>query len=130
MTEIPASHRDLLEKSQVAILATEGADGFPQVTANWFLVDEDGRVRLSLTNTRQKIKNMQRRPEATLFFIDPDNPYRTLELRSRVEIAPDADYAFADRVGAKYGADVRSFDQPGQSRVVVKFDPVKVNTYG
>jgi PPOX class probable F420-dependent enzyme len=130
MTEIPASHRDLLEKSQVVILATEGADGFPQVTANWFLVDEDGRVRLSLTDTRQKIKNMQRRPEATLFFIDPENPYRTLEMRSRVEIALDPDYAFADRVGAKYGADVRTFDQPGLTRLVVTFDPVKVNTYG
>jgi PPOX class probable F420-dependent enzyme len=130
MTEIPASHRDLLEKSQVVILATDGADGFPQVTANWFLADGDGKIRLSLTDARQKIKNMQRHPEATLFFIDPENPYRTLELRSRVEIAPDADYAFADRVGAKYGADVRSFDPPGQSRVVVTFDPVKANTYG
>ena len=95
MTEIPASHRDLLQTNQVVILATNGADGFPQLTATWFLAEADGTVRISLTTTRQKTKNLQRRPEATLFFLDPANPYRTLEIRARAEIAPDADYVFA-----------------------------------
>jgi hypothetical protein len=72
-----------------------------------------------------------RRPESTLFFMDPANPYRTLEIRTRAEIEPDPDYVFADRIGAKYGgADVRTMDQPGETRVVVTFVPVKVNTFG
>ena len=131
MTTIPESHFDLLTSNQVMILATKGADGFPQVTALWFLADEQGNIRASLNETRQKAKNLQREPEATIFFVDPANPYRTLEIRARADVQPDPDYAFADQVGAKYGgANLREMDQPGQTRVVVSFAPVKVNTYG
>ena len=130
-TAIPASHRDLLDNNQVAILATTGPDGTPQVTASWFLAEEDGTVRMSLNTGRQKVKNLMRRAESTLFFIDPANPYRTLEIRARAEIEPDPDYVLADRVGAKYGgADVRSMDQPVETRVAITFVPVKVNTFG
>jgi PPOX class probable F420-dependent enzyme len=131
MPEIPATHRDLIENNQIVILATVGSDGFPQVTAVWFLAEPDGTVKLSLNTSRQKTRNLLRRPEATLFFVDPANPYRTLEIRARAEVAPDADYAFADRIGAKYGgADLRTMDRPGEERVVVTLVPVRINTYG
>jgi PPOX class probable F420-dependent enzyme len=131
MTAIPASHRDLIQNNQVAIVATVGPDGVPQVTASWFVAEEDGTVRMSLNTTRQKVKNLMRRPESTLFFIDPANPYRTLEIRAQAKIEADPDYVFADRVSAKYGgADVRTMDQPGETRVVVTFVPVKFNTFG
>ena len=131
MATIPASHRDLLDTAPVGIIATVGLDGVPQVTASWFLAEEDGTVRMSLNTARQKVKNLMRRPEVTLFFLDPANPYRTLEIRARAEIEPDPDYVFADRVGAKYGgADPRTMDQPGETRVAVTFVPVKVNTFG
>jgi hypothetical protein len=54
-------------------------------------------------------------------------PYRYLEIRGDAEISPDDDYAFADRVGAKYNSNLRDHDQPGQSRVVVTIHPVRVN---
>jgi PPOX class probable F420-dependent enzyme len=128
---MPASHRDLLDTNQVAILATTGPDGAPQVTASWFLAEGDRTVRMSLNTARQKVKNLMRRPQSTLFFLDPANPYRTLEIRARAEIEPDPDYVLADRVGAKYGgADARTMDQPGETRVVVTFVPVKVSTFG
>ena len=128
---IPDTHRDLLENNQVAILATVGPDGSPQVTASWFLAEGDGTVKMSLNTARQKVKNLMRHPESSLFFMDPASPYRTLEIRARAEIEPDPDHVFADRVGAKYGgADVRTMDQPGETRVVVTFVPVKVNTFG
>ena len=47
MNTVPESHRDLLA-SDVAVLATVGPDGYPQVTALWFLLDEDGALKLSL----------------------------------------------------------------------------------
>ena len=99
--------------------------------ASWFLAEEDGTVRMSLNTARQKVKNLMRRPESTLFFIDPANPYRTLVIRARAEIESDLDYVLANRVGAKCGgADVRTVDQPGETRVAVTFVPVKVNTFG
>jgi PPOX class probable F420-dependent enzyme len=129
-TTIPESHRDLLDANQAVTLATIGPDGFPQVTAVWFLVDDDGRAKMSLNTSRQKTKNLQRRPECVLFYVDPTNPYRTLEIRARAEITPDPSYAFADRIGAKYGADIRANDRPGDTRVAIVFEPVKVNTFG
>src|SRR5258708_37845042 len=106
MQDIPESHRDLLD-APVAVLATMGPDGYPQVTATWFLHDADDTVKLSLTTTRQKVKNLSRHPACTLFILDPTNPYRTLEIRARAEVHPDPDFAFAARQGQKYGADVR-----------------------
>jgi PPOX class probable F420-dependent enzyme len=130
MTTFPESHQDLL-MAPVAVLATNGADGFPQVSALWFLYDDDGMLRISLNTTRQKVKNMQERPEVTFFIIDPASPYRTLEVRARAEVSPDPDYEFATKVGNKYGGvDMRSNDRPGESRVVVTLHPVKVNTWG
>jgi PPOX class probable F420-dependent enzyme len=130
MTTIPESHRDLL-KADVAVLATHGHDGYPQATAIWFLLDEDGILKLSLNTSRQKTRNLRRHPECTLFIFDPATPYRTLEIRAKAAIAPDPDYLFADKIGRKYGGfDLRANDRPGESRVVVTLQPVKVNTWG
>ncbi len=130
MPEIPVSHRDLVESGRFAVLATLGPDGFPQVTAVGFLL-EDGAVKLSLNTSRQKTKNLRQHPEATLFFADPATPYRTLEVRARAVVEPDPDYAFADRLGAKYGGtDLRNMDRGGGERMVATFAPVKVNTFG
>ena len=129
MTTFPASHQDLL-KANVAVLATIGQDGYPQVTALWFLYDEDGILKLSLNSARQKVKNLQAHPECTLFILDPVNPYRTLEIRARAQITPDADYTFARKFAAKYGGvDLSTRDRPGETRVVVSLSPIKVNTW-
>jgi PPOX class probable F420-dependent enzyme len=128
MTDIPESHLDLLQ-SPVAVLATQGADGYPQVSALWFVFDGT-TLAISLNNTRQKTRNLQRHPECTLFILDPANPYRTLEIRARAEVAPDTEGKAVAQVQEKYGADVRGNDGPGESRVIVTLHPVKINTWG
>jgi PPOX class probable F420-dependent enzyme len=122
---IPESHRDLLD-ARVATFATIGADGRPQLSEVWFLA-EAGTVRLSLNTARQKTRNLLRNPACNLFILDVANTFRYLELRSNAVVAPDDDYAFADQVGAKYGADLRVHDQPGQSRVAVTLHVLKAN---
>ena len=126
MITFPETHHDLLQ-TDVAMLSTVGRNGYPQVTAIWFLFDDDGMIRLSLNTARQKVKNLQARPECTLFILDRANPGRTLEVRARAELTPDPDYVFADKLGAKYNADVRKMDRPGEQRVAVTLHPVKVN---
>jgi PPOX class probable F420-dependent enzyme len=125
MSLIPTSHSDLLE-ARVATLATIGADGYPQLSEVWFL-SEDGTVRLSLNDSRQKVKNLVRHPKCTLFILDVANTFRYLELRGEALVEPDPEYLFADRVGAKYDADLRVHDQPGESRVAVTLRLHKVN---
>lgn len=125
MPDIPESYQDLLD-SQFATLATVGPDGRPQLSEVWFLA-EDGEVKFSLNTTRQKTRNLQRHPAATAFILDLANPYRYLEIRGDAEVVPDDDYAFADRLGAKYGADLRTRDQPGDTRVIVTIRPTRIN---
>ena len=127
MTTIPDSHCDLLD-GQVAVLGTIGASGRPQLSGVWFLAEGD-TVRISLNTVRQKVKNLQANPKVSvLIFGDP--PYRYIELRGDAEITPDDDYEFADKVGAKYGADLRTRDNPGEKRVVVTIHPQRVVAWG
>jgi PPOX class probable F420-dependent enzyme len=128
MTTIPDSHRDLLD-AQVATLATIGSDGRPQLSEVWFLAEDD-TVKLSLNTSRQKTKNLQRNPATGLLILDLANPYRYLEIRGDAEIEPDPDYSFADKVGARYHADLRDRDQPGDSRVIVTIRPARVRVWG
>jgi PPOX class probable F420-dependent enzyme len=128
MPPIPASHRDLLD-GQFATLGTVGPDGRPQLTEVWFLADGD-TVALSLNTSRQKTKNLMANPAASLFLLDLANAYRYVELRGDAEISADDDYSFADQLGAKYHADLRDRDQPGDSRVKVIIRPVRVHAWG
>jgi PPOX class probable F420-dependent enzyme len=128
MTDFPASHRDLLEGQCFATLATFAASGYPQVTAVSFFFDEqDQEVKLSLNETRKKVRNLQRDPRCNLFLLDFANPLRYLEIRADAERAPDEGKVFAARAGAKYGQDFTQHDQPGEGRVVVTLRPVAVN---
>ena len=125
MTTIPDTHRDLLD-AQVGVLGTIGSSGRPQLSGIWFLAEGD-TVKLSLNTARQKLKNLQANPAASLLILDLGMPYRYLELRGDAEISPDPDYVFADKVGAKYGSDLRAHDRPGQTRYVVTIRPTRVN---
>jgi PPOX class probable F420-dependent enzyme len=127
-SEIPASHADLLN-AQIGVLGTVGSSGRPQLSAIWFLA-EDGTVKFSLNNARQKTKNLQANPKASFLIFDPANPYKYIELRGDVEVTLDEDYSFADKVGAKYNANLRDRDQPGDTRVTVTLKAACVVAWG
>lgn len=130
MVPFPESHKDLLN-APVAVLATQGHDGYPQVTSLWFLLDDDGTIKLSLNTSRQKLKNLRKHPECTFFIIDPANPYRTLEIRAQAELTEDPTYTFAEKLSRKYGGmKFWEHDRPGEKRIIVALQPVKVNTWG
>lgn len=130
MPQVPETHKDIIAKSQVVVLGTTGASGEPQVTALWFHFEDD-ILRMSINDNRQKAKNLRRDSRASAFFIDPENPYRTLELRGTVTVEPDPDYVFASKVGEKYGGvDMRQMDKPGEVRSVFTLNVEKVHAFG
>jgi PPOX class probable F420-dependent enzyme len=127
MTTIPESHRDLLSE-QVLALATIGSSGRPQLSNVWFIADGD-TIKMSLNTARQKVKNLQANPACSV-IITGNPPYKYLEIRGDAEITPDDDYEFADKLGAKYNADLRDRDNPGDKRVVVTIRPARVVVWG
>jgi PPOX class probable F420-dependent enzyme len=124
MADFPADYRDLLD-AQFATLATLEPDGFPQVSEVWFLFDE-GQIKLSLTTGRRKTQNLAARPQCSLVILDLANPFRYVEVRGTARLEPDPDGAFAHKLDAKYGTDVTGFDEPGDERVVVTLEPVRI----
>src|SRR4051812_7577633 len=124
MPDFPEAHRDLLD-APVAILSTNGRDGWPQVTATWFLHDaEDGTLKLWLSTARQKTRNLQHNAKCTLLVLDPASPQRTLEVRAEADVIDDTERAFVDKLVPKYGEFVRNIgDQAPHHRVVVALRP-------
>jgi PPOX class probable F420-dependent enzyme len=122
---ISPSHRDLLETPNTVALATVGADGQPQVTAIWAMLDGDV-VRTSLWKGRQKYRNLVAHPQVTLFVMDPKNPFRTLEVRATAEVSDDPGLEFLQRLLALYGTDLEHFPAPTDDRVVITLHPVRI----
>jgi hypothetical protein len=56
----------------------------------------------------------------------PDTSDYVVEIRGTATLIADDDYAKADVIGVKYGADFRSFDQPGDGRFVIDIVPERV----
>ena len=128
---IPEKYRDLFDKRAFANLATLMPDGRPQVTPVW--CDYDGHhVLVNSARGRQKERNLRRDPRATLSILDPDNPYRYLEVRGRVvEITENGADEHIDRLAKKYlGADKYPRRQPGEVRIIFKVQPERVRTQG
>lgn len=127
--DIPATHAELLDAPHTAVLSTVGADGQPQSTAVWYLVDDDGRLKVSITTDRQKYRNLTRTPKATLFILDPANPYRSLEVRAAVELARDPDKTLLPKFAARYNTPAELLDVGGD-RVIATLTPVRVVANG
>ena len=128
---IPSSHADLFKKKAFAHLATLMPDGQPQVTPVW--VDYDGEhVIFNSAKGRQKDKNVRRDPRVSLALIDPENPYRFMEIRGRVvEITEDGAAAQIDKLAKKYlGVDKYPYAQPGEVRVLYKIKPEHTTVMG
>ena len=126
LSEVPESHRDLLESRLTAALTTIDGAGRPQSTAVWYLVDEDGQLKSSVTSTRQKYKNLNRNPACDLFIIDPANPQRTLEIRADASLAPDTELAMVGKFADAYHVDPAMLTATGDERYTVTYSPRRI----
>ena len=129
--KIPDSHKDLFHKKAFGSFTTLMSDGSPQTTPVW--VDfVDGKVLVNSAVGRQKDKNVRRDPRVAITLIDPDNPYRYLEVRGRIsEITHEGADQLIDKLSKKYlDKDKYPFAEPGERRVIYKIDPEKVSPHG
>ena len=131
MATVPEPYRDLLTKKSFAHVATVGRDGSPQVTPVW--IDYDGtHVLFNTARGRVKDKNLQRSPHVALTIMDPDNPYRYVQIRGRVvEMTEQGADPHIDALAKKYtGQDRYPGRKPGEVRVTVKIAPESVQGMG
>ncbi|HXW90630.1 MAG TPA: PPOX class F420-dependent oxidoreductase [Terriglobales bacterium] len=128
---IPEKYRDLFNKRAFAALGTLMPDGRPQVTPVWVDLEGD-RVIFNSAKGRQKDRNVRRDPRVAMAIVDPDNPYRYLEIRGRVtEITEEGADAHIDKLAKKYlGVDKYPYRQKGEKRVMYKVVPEHTTMMG
>ena len=127
---IPEDFKDLLDKKALANLATVMPDGSPQVTPLWF--DYDGTcVRVNSAKGRQKDRNMRARPAVALSIVDPDNPYRYMQLRGKViEVTEEGAKAHIDALANTYIGTDYPYHASGEIRVIYVIEIGSVSTMG
>jgi PPOX class probable F420-dependent enzyme len=119
---VPENYLDLItSKKTFAHLGTLMPDGSPQVTPVW-LDMEGGLIRVNSARGRQKDRNVRRDPRVSLCLMDPENPYRYVELRGRViEITEEGADAHIDSLAFKYlGAESYPYRSKDEVRVIYK----------
>ncbi len=73
---------------------------------------------------------MVRDPRVSVSILDPDDPYRRIEIRGRVRLEDDPTNSLIDELSERYNG-VRPYpNRPGDERVIVTVIPEHVTTMG
>jgi len=134
---IPDSHQDLLEKPVVVILSTVSAEGKPYAVAVWRRWDGEF-VRITSDPNNRKHKNILANPNVSVLALDPQNPYRFLEIGGVVEsIETEGALEELDRqtqlyMGKeKYYGNVEPAEREAENKsIIFKIKPSRVVKFG
>lgn len=131
--KVPATHVDLLEGPYYAVLTTMAPNGQPENTVVWCSWDGE-YVLVNTADGRRKPDNVRKNPKVALSVIDPQNPFRWIDVRGEVEsIVDDLDYANINAhaklyvgVDEYYGGFAPAENRGTERRIVFKIRPERV----
>jgi len=127
---LPEEKKDLLERPIVVTLVTLMPDTHPQANPVWFNWDGE-YIWVNSAKGRQKDKNMRARSRVTILSVDPNNPYRYLEVRGEVvEITEEGAVDHINLLSNRYRGQPDYYasmpDRRGkETRVTYKIRPIK-----
>jgi PPOX class probable F420-dependent enzyme len=129
MAALDDKAKAIIDKPNLAYVATVMADGSPQVTPVW--VERDGdTITFNTATGRVKWRNMRRDPRIALTIVDRDDDYARVVVRGRVAEMIEGEEANRqiDRLSKKYtGNDEYRGHKPNESRVKVVIEPVSIH---
>jgi PPOX class probable F420-dependent enzyme len=79
---------DYLKRNHRGVLTTLKKDGRPQLSNIGYLLDDDGKIKISTTAARFKVRNLQRDPRASLLALG-DNWYEYIVAEGTAEVSPE-----------------------------------------
>jgi PPOX class probable F420-dependent enzyme len=131
MAVIPDNFLDLLgTKKAFASIATVMKDGSPQVTPVWFDYT-GGKIRVNTARGRVKARTMRNGARVALSIMDPENPYRYLQIRGHVvSVTEQGADAHIDSLAKKYLGGVYPNRRAGEVRVTYEIEPTSAQTMG
>ena len=114
------------DKNVIGHLATTRPDGALQNNPVIVML-VDGDLKISLTKSRKKYRNLIADPRCAVSITDPDDTSHYMEVRGTISFEDDIDNAFVNAIARKHmGRDVYDGDSEDEVRVVatVKADHV------
>lgn len=137
MATLPESHKDLITGPVYAVFTTLSPAGAPENSIVWCSWDGE-HVLVNTARGRRKDRNVRSDPRVALMAVDPDDPYRWIDVRGEVEeIVPDEDYANINAhaklyTGADnyYGGFAPAEREGREERIIFKIKPKHVVAYG
>jgi PPOX class probable F420-dependent enzyme len=127
---VPESHLDLLHGPVYIQLASHMQNGAIQVNPVWCSYNGT-QVWVNSAKGRVKDLNMRANPNVTIFAMDPENPYRWLEVRGLVDEITEvgADDHIDDLADLYVNQRPYPFRQEGEQRVIYKILPQRVQAF-
>ena len=100
MNELTGPMREFLMEKRFAVLATINANGTPQLTVMWYLLEGD-EIVFNTKRGRQKQRNLSRDPRVSFVVEDA---YRFVRVTGRVIEVPDPETGQRDihRLAVRY----------------------------
>jgi PPOX class probable F420-dependent enzyme len=126
--ELNEETRRLLDRRNVATVATLNPDGGPQTSVVWIVRDGDF-VLFSTTAGRQKARNLARDPRVSLTVFDTENPYQSVNIRGTAELIEDRDKVLLRPLWQKYVGEDPPAEAEGVLRLIVRVTPRKVTGF-
>jgi PPOX class probable F420-dependent enzyme len=125
--ELTAAVSSILDAPEFATLATLQPDGQPQLSVVWLARDGDDLL-MSTVKGRQKHRNLERDPRATVLVYPKANPYSYVEVRGTATMTEEGGRELIDRLNLEYtGGDRYTMDDGSDNvRVVIRLTPSKV----
>jgi PPOX class probable F420-dependent enzyme len=123
----PAS-RAIFEKQVLAHVASLDADGAPNVSPVWVMLDGDDIV-INTALGRAKARNLASDSRVAVSLTDPDDPRVSITVRGTVEtFTTDGADDVIDALAKKYtGLDSYPYRSKGEVRVTVKIRPDRIS---
>lgn len=90
LADLPEKHRALLDGPVTVAMSTVNGSGTVQLTPVWVGSNET-HVLLNSVRGRLKDRNLRARPQVSLLFVDPTDPYFWMSIQGEVDEVVDED---------------------------------------
>ena len=119
-----------LKPSLIAVVATIGRDGVPQLTPNWY-VFSDGKMAVSTTKERVKYRNLLRDNRLTVCVYGEPRAHGYATIMGRAEISDNESIwpitrTIVERYVPPDGVETRMRELRSENRVIINVEPERV----
>ncbi len=129
-TEQSSRLQDFLMPPRIAVVATVGSTGMPQLTPNWYVFADD-RLAISTTKERFKYRNLSRDSRLSVCICSDPRAQDYVVLTGRAEVSDDESIwpvtrAIVERYVAPDQVAARMTELRAQNRVIISLTPERV----